>query len=221
MSDIAPVLNTTSDAYPLSASQVAMANLIVEEFLAAGFGYPVAAAAVVNAFRESSFNAKKSSETGRYVGLFQLSPDILASVEDRQDPRKNTQAIIGEAKRSKSFMEAAAFMTDIPFLAGEFAYYVERPLDRSGERKLRYEIAEVLYPPDTFWENSEEALTPRAPPYTAPVGFIEDPDNKPIVLLGVLGFVTAALVALRLAEKRRRAWAQTPAAGSLRRSLPR
>jgi hypothetical protein len=220
MSDVSPVLSATSAAYPLSDAQVATAGVIVEEFLAAGFGYPVAAAAVVNAFRESSLNPRKESSTGKYVGLFQLSPDILADVEARKDARTNTRAIIQEAKRSKQFMSAAAETTNIPFLAGEFAYYVERPKDKDGERFVRQQIAAVLYP-EAYWENSEEALTPRAPPYEAPVGFFDDPENKPIVLLGVLGFVTVSLIALKLAEQRRREWAQTPAAGSLRRSLPR
>jgi hypothetical protein len=204
--DVEPLLDTAG----LSDAQVQMADLIVEEFLAAGFGYPVAAAAVVNAFRESSFNPSKGSDTGRYVGLFQLSPDILASVADRKDPRKNTRGIISEAKRAKEFMRAAKGSSDISYLAGEFAYWVERPRDKPGEKKLRSEMAARMYP-QACWQNTEDALTPRVP---------EEEEGSlltdPAVQLAVLGAVVVALIALRVRQKR-----QTPAAGSLRRSLPR
>jgi hypothetical protein len=204
LSEAVPVLSTSY--YPLTEAQLAVVDLIVEEFLAAGFGHPVAAAAVANAYRESELDPEKTSSTGKYIGLFQLSPDILASEADRKDPRKNTRAIIEEATRSQTFMARAATKTHIPTLAGDFAYYVERPLDKAGERSRRYQIAERLYP-DAFWENSEEALTPRAPKYRRPVGFIEDPENEPIVLLAVLAFVSASFAMLKIAENRRREWA--------------
>jgi hypothetical protein len=208
--DVEPLLDTA--AYSLSDAQVQMADLIVEEFLAAGFGYPVAAAAVVNAYRESSFNANKGSDTGRYVGLFQLSPDILASVADRKDPRKNTRGIISEAKRAKEFMRAAKGSSDISYLAGEFAYWVERPLDKPGEKKLRSEMAARMYP-QACWQNTEDALTPRVPEEEEEEGSLL---TDPAVQLAVLGAVVVALIALRVRQKR-----QAPAAGSLRRSLPR
>jgi hypothetical protein len=217
MSEAVPVLSTAY--YPLSDAQLAVADLIIEEFVAAGFGYPVAAAAVVNAYRERSLDPEKASSTGRYVGLFQLSPDILASEADRKDPRKNTRAIIEEATRSRSFMERAASSTHIPTLAGDFAYYVERPLDKAGERSTRYQIATRMYP-EAFWENSEEALTPRAPKYRRPVGFIEDPENKPVVLLAVLAFVSASFAMLKIAENRRREWAAKSPVKEQKRQAP-
>lgn len=205
--DIAPVLDTAS--YGLSDAQVQMVDLIVEEFLAAGFGYPVAAAAVVNAYRESSLDANKGSDTGKYVGLFQLSPDILASAADRQDPRKNTRGIISEAKRAKPFMRAAKKSSDVAYLAGEFAYYVERPLDKAGERKVRSEMAARMYP-QTCWQNTEDALTPRVPEEEEGSLFTD-----PAVQLAALGAVVVALIALRVRQKR-----QT-AAGSFSKSLLR
>lgn len=207
--EVAPVLDTSY--YALSTAQVAMADLIVEEFLAAGFGYPVAAAAVANAFRESSFDAGKTSPSGRYIGLFQISPDVLASETDRKDARKNTRAIIEQAKKSSAFMQVASESSHIPTLAGEFAYYVERPKDKAGEKAIRYDIATRLYP-DGYWQNSEDALTPRAP--ASEGGFdIDDPQQRPVVVLSVLFAVSIAVIALRLADKRRRARvARTPTA---------
>jgi hypothetical protein len=199
--EVPPVLDTSY--YALSAAQVAMANLIVEEFLAAGFGYPAAAAAVVNAFRESSFEAGKTSPSGKFIGLFQIGPDILASVEDRKDPRKNTRAIISEAKKASAFMAVAATSSHIPTLAGEFAYYVERPKDKAGEKALRYTMATHLYP-DGYWQNSEDALTPRAPYVPSTAFDIDDPANKHIVQLAVLGVVVGALTYFRYRENLRK-----------------
>lgn len=218
--DVEPVLDAA--AYSLSDEQVRMADLIVEEFLAAGFGYPVAAAAVVNAYRESSFDANKGSETGRYVGLFQLSPDILPSVADRKDPRKNTRAIISEAKRAKKFMRAARESSDISYLAGEFAYWVERPLDKPGEKKLRSEMALRMYP-QSCWENTADALTPHVPE-TCDATVVEEGSllTDPVVQLAALGAVVAALIALRVHQKKRQsAESYSAAAGALSKSLLR
>lgn len=158
--DAVPVLYAQSVG--LSEKQLAIADLIVREFLAAGFGYPVAAAAVANAFRESSLNPREESETKKYVGLFQISPEIEKSREKRKDALTNIRLIIEQAKQSRRFMKIAATKTDIPTLTGAFGVYVERPLDTEGERLIRTEIAAKLYP-TMFWQNAPEALEPRVP----------------------------------------------------------
>jgi hypothetical protein len=158
--DAVPVLYAQSVG--LSEKQLAIADLIVREFLAAGFGYPVAAAAVANAFRESSLDPREESKTGRYVGLFQVSPDIEKSVEKRKDATTNTRLIIEQAKKSRKFMSIAETETDIPTLAGEFAVLVERPKDKPTEKLVRADLAARMYP-TTFWQNSPEALEPRVP----------------------------------------------------------
>jgi hypothetical protein len=131
-----------------------------------------------------------------------LSPDILASVADRKDPRKNTRGIISEAKRAKEFMRAAEKSSDISYLAGEFAYWVERPLDKPGERKLRSEMALTMYP-QTCWENTADALTPHVPE-TCDATVVEEGSllTDPVVQLAALGAVVAALIALRVHQKR-------------------
>lgn len=175
MSSEVPVPVMFPEALGLSAKQVAVADLIVAEFLAAGFGHPVAAAAVANAFRESSLNPLKVSDTGRYIGLFQLSPDIVASAQERKDPIKNTRGIISEALRSKAFLSVAATETDIPKLASAFCWHVERPKDKATESIIRAEIAERLYP-TSFLQNSPYVHEPKAPPYRRgePFGLTEE-----------------------------------------------
>lgn len=181
----------------LSDKQVAVANLIVEEFLKAGFGGMVAAAAVANAFRESSFNPRKVSDTGRYIGLFQLSPDIIASEEDRKDPRKNTRGIISEARKAKEFMKIAATETHIPTLAAAFCRYVERPKDKDGESIIRYEIADSLYPSELL-QNSPYAHEPKAPPYQRPPFLgLDEEQQKVAVWLAVGAFVFGGLAYAR------------------------
>jgi len=151
----------------LSDAQLRVASLIEEEFRAAGFGGAVAAAAIVNAYRESSFDPNKESETKRYIGLFQVSPDILPSVEDRKNPRKNTRAIIGEALKRRDFLDFAAVESDIGLLAEAFCVMVERPKHKAREGQVRRSLAGQLYP-TSYWENAPEALPPRAPPYQRP-----------------------------------------------------
>jgi hypothetical protein len=151
----------------LSVEQVRVAGIIEEEFRAAGFGGAVAAAAIVNAYRESSLNPKEESETKRYIGLFQVSPDILPSVADRKNPRKNTRAIIGEALKRRDFLDFAGEESDIGLLAEAFCVMVERPKNKTFEGELRRSLTGQLYP-TSYWENAPEALPPRAPPYQRP-----------------------------------------------------
>lgn len=188
----------------LSDKQVAVADLIVEEFLKAGFGEMVAAAAVANAYRESSLNPRKESDTGRYVGLFQLSPDVISSVDARKDPVKNTRGIIAEALKSKRFMEIAATETHIPTLAAAFCRYVERPKDKDGESQARYAIAEALYPEDLL-QNSPYEHEPKAPPYRKPSFLgLDEEQQKVAVWLTVGIVVTGSLAYVRYLDLKRR-----------------
>ena len=161
----APVLDPT--LLGLSEAQVKVANIIEQEFRAAGFGGAVAAAAIVNAYRESSLNPKKESDTKRYIGLFQISPDILPSPDDRKDARKNTRAIIGEALKREDFLDFAAEESDIGALAEMFCIAVERPKHKVTEGQVRRALAGQLYP-TSYWQNAPEALPPRAPKYHRP-----------------------------------------------------
>lgn len=196
--DATPVLYPQSVG--LSEKQIKVADLIVREFLAAGFGHPVAAAAVVNAFRESSFDPREVSETGRYVGLFQVSPDIEKSVEKRKDATTNIRLIIEEAKKSRKFLEIAATETDIPTLAGEFAVLVERPKHKPKERMIRSSLAAKMYPTD-FWQNAPEALEPRVPKHHRKPMFDLTDEEARWVAWGVGAAAVAwALVYFRLRE---------------------
>lgn len=161
----APVLDPT--ILGLSEAQVKVANIIEQEFRTAGFGGAVAAAAIVNAYRESSLNPRKESDTKRYIGLFQISPDILPSADDRKDARKNTRAIIGEALKREDFLDFAAEESDIGLLAEMFCIEVERPKHKAREGQVRRALAGQLYP-TSYWQNAPEALPPRAPRYERP-----------------------------------------------------
>ena len=134
-------LNTTV----LSASQIDAAETIRKLFLDAGFSEYVAAAAIVNAFRESSLDPKAKSKSGRYVGLFMLSPDIIASERARQQPDLNTLAIINEALNSTRFMNVAE-SEDLWELVAAFSTYVERPRDKDVEESQRILASLMLYP---------------------------------------------------------------------------
>lgn len=129
----------------LSASQIDAAETIQRLFLDAGFSEYVAAAAVVNAFRESSLDPKKKSKTGRYVGLFMLSPDIIASERARMQPDLNTLGIINEAMKAKGFM-ALAESEDLWELVEAFSTYVERPREPDLEASQRILASLQLYP---------------------------------------------------------------------------
>ena len=198
----APVM--VPETLGLSSAQVAVADLIVREFLNAWFGHMVAAGAVANAYRESSFNPREESETGRYVGLFQLSPDVIASVEARKDPVKNTRGIISEALKSKPFMTLAATETHIPTLAAAFCRYVERPKDKDGESQIRYDIAEALYP-SALLQNSPYVHEPKAPPYRKPpfLGLDEERQKIAVWLAGGI-LVTSGLAYVRYHQNKRR-----------------
>jgi hypothetical protein len=188
----------------LSDRQLAVADLIVEEFLAAGFGPAVAAAAVVNAFRESSLDPSEESETKKYVGLFQVSPDIEPSREKRKDARTNTRLIIEQAEKSKAFMRVASETSDIPTLAGSFAVHVERPKDKPGEEFVRSALAAKMYPTD-FWQNAAEALPVRVPKgHPTPLFDLSEEEARWVAWGVGAGTVVWALFYFRLRENLRK-----------------
>jgi hypothetical protein len=155
----------------LSERQVEVAALVVEEFLAAGFSPAVAAAAVVNAFAESSLDPTAVSSSKKFVGLFQVSSDILP--EGRTDARKNTRAIIEECRRAPDFMDLAETSADIYDLSEAFCMFVERPSKKKTKCPARGALADRLYP-TSFWQNAPEALIPRAPERLAPRRLTEE-----------------------------------------------
>ena len=139
-----PVLN----ALILSNKQLEAADTIRRLFLDAGFSEYVAAAAIVSAFRESSLNPKAVSKSGRYVGLFQLSPDLIQSASERKKADVNTLKIIEEVERSRPFMEMALAVPETDFidLVDGFTRLVERPLDPDLESSKRILASFDLYP---------------------------------------------------------------------------
>jgi hypothetical protein len=196
----APLLDPT--ILGLSEKQVAVANIIEQEFRAAGFGGAVAAAAITNAYRESSLNPKKESDTKRYIGLFQVSPDILPSADDRKDARKNTRAIIGEALKRRDFLKFASEESDIGALAEAFCVMVERPKHRAQEGQVRRALAGQLYP-TSYWQNSPEALPPRAPHYERPP-FLGLNEHEQVIAawMGVLVVIGVGTWHLRNTQRR-------------------
>ena len=200
---VVPVMD--AKAYKLSASQIAMANLIMEKFVKAGFGHPVAAAAVANAFRESSFDPTEESKPakgqkhGKYIGLFQLGPHILEGVEDRKNPHKNIDAMIAYTRKRRKFMDIARVETDIPTLAREFCILVEAPEDTYCEADIREEIANKLFPLD-LPENDPDALTPGAPECLPEDTSLTSTEKKQLAALVGLFFGVVGLIYLRVAK---------------------
>ena len=135
-----------------SVSQRQMVDVIEAEFQAAGYPQEAAAAAVVNAIAESGLRPDIAGDGGKSVGLFQLHENGGGkgmSVRERQDPRLNARRIIEETRRGqgKAFSDAVrAGERDIGKLAGIFAYYVEHPQDKTGERDRRAAAARSLFP---------------------------------------------------------------------------
>jgi hypothetical protein len=146
----------------LSAKQEEMADTIRRLFLDAGFSEWVAAAAVVNSFRESSLNPKEKSKSGRYRGLFMLSPDILKSEWAREQPDLNTQAIISEAFKAPEFMKVAE-SEDLFELVEAFSTYVERPKDKDIEAAIRIEKSLRLYPDNLVVPDKKAPLVATEP----------------------------------------------------------
>jgi hypothetical protein len=112
----------------------------------------MAAAAVVNAFAESSLNPKAIDASGTCVGLFQLHERGAGhglTVEQRQDPTTNARRILrvldgyqGEPVRAA----LAAGVRDVAALAGLFCRHVERPARVDLAVAKREALARTLFP---------------------------------------------------------------------------
>lgn len=134
----------------LSSFQREMANIIEEEFLAAGLPRSIAAAAIVNAKAESGLNPGAVGDGGHSIGLFQLNDwgaGKNMSVEERKDPRVNAKKIIkvvlggfGNALR-----ERAAAGASISELAAIFSRDIERPRDKFGAMNRRARMTAQLF----------------------------------------------------------------------------
>ncbi len=176
----------------LSAKQEEMADLIRRLFLDAGFSEWVAAAAVVNAFRESSLDPKAKSKTGRYRGLFMLSPDILKSEWSREQPDLNTLAIIDEAFKAKKFM-AVSESEDLFELVEAFSTHVERPKDKDVEASMRIQKSLLLYPDHLVTEEPKNSVTVK-----------QEPQSDPMMWwIGALLLAGAGIVAFKAWGKRK------------------
>jgi len=165
-----------SVAVPLTPRQREMAEIIAEEFLAAGLSPYVAAAALANAWAEShKLDPLAHNITDEdSAGLFQLRRDggagsdmprgdprwpvspycksrgIYCKTDSRFDPVLNTRRIVREV-RETSFGERflsriAAHPRDIPAIAADFCRYIERPGDVAEASAARAKIAHALFP---------------------------------------------------------------------------
>ena len=146
--------------FKLNESQLKNAKIIEEEFIKAGLTQPnLIAAAIINSFKESGLNAsivgqEKDNEgnlKGVSVGLFQLydrgtaiRDGKLMSVEERQDPRINTQRIIeviksGRGTNLRSQAKAGASVQDLVYT---FCYKIEVPSDRitKGRERAKFSL---------------------------------------------------------------------------------
>jgi hypothetical protein len=106
----------------LSAAQTAIADLILEEFEAAGVGW-LALAGVANAYAESRLDPLAVGDGGRAVGLFQVHP-WGGTEDERKDPRFNCRAILSDY--GLATVKALRGSRTNAELASDFAQYLER-----------------------------------------------------------------------------------------------
>lgn len=192
----------------LTASQAEMAAMIESAFFSAGYPLSVAAAAVVNAYAESTLNPKAVGDSGRSVGLFQLSTRGAGagmSVASRQDPATNIRTLLAREKRAlgkvKALADGGAALSDV---VAAFSTLVERPGNKPYEELRRKVLLARLFP-----------LGIGAPPASAPAGTNlvavtppAAPGRAALVLKALLvvsGTVTAVLLLRAVALDRRRA----------------
>jgi hypothetical protein len=114
-----------------SPSQYSMMEIIEAELTAAGLTPMAIVGAIANAIHESRLSPTAIGDKGKSVGLFQLNIDGAGSgmsVEERQDPAKNTQRIARSAMKSSEFTSYMSRFPDDPqILAAAFCRYVEKP----------------------------------------------------------------------------------------------
>lgn len=144
---------------PLDSSQLANAKIIeevFEEMLKSRVPErenraKIIAAAIVNAYRESSLRAEVAGDNGASVGLFQLHERGAGkglSVEYRQDPRNNTKTIIERevlAESGQTLIARANAGASVAELSAIFAAKIERPRDRIGAMRRSAKKALVMF----------------------------------------------------------------------------
>jgi hypothetical protein len=137
---------------PLNLNQTQMARLIVHRFRAAGLPDSVTAAAIVNAWAESSLNPNAVSPAGTAVGLFQLHDNGAGhgmSIATRKDPAANTNKIIQEIKGhfGRTLLEQASRGASVWELTKLFTVHIERPGDANRRGDERAALAESWWGP--------------------------------------------------------------------------
>jgi hypothetical protein len=154
---------------PLTGLQVMMVNLVDMEFAKAGLSRSLAAAAIVNSYKESRFEPFKTFYGPEYdktgiktedsVGLFQLNSmnDGLGTGmpkgpqypqnDSRKNPILNTQRVIRKIKNTKAARdEFAALDNDLPKLTAAFTKWIEVPANLSLAMKEREKLASEIFP---------------------------------------------------------------------------
>ena len=138
-----------------AAGRVRNAQIIVTEFLKAGFPLGVALSAVVNARHESDLSNAAVGDSGHSVGLFQLYDSGAGagmSVEERMDPYVNTKRIIEETKvyGNKTYRDGRINLMDaydqgasVATLSLIFGRDIERPKNKGAGRDA---TARKLFP---------------------------------------------------------------------------
>lgn len=136
-----------------ASMRVRNANIVLDEFEAAGVPLGISLAALVNANYESRLTAAlgdSSSGTPHSFGLFQLNiygAGRGMTAEQMLDPTINTKRIIEDYKKNgKPLRDAYTAGASVASLAGLFGKYIERPADREGALTKRANFARELFP---------------------------------------------------------------------------
>lgn len=136
-----------------SSAQRAAAKVVVREARAAGLSDAEVAAMLVNARAESNLDPMAKGDGGASIGLFQLNTHGAGagySANQRMDPQLNTRIMLEREvlhDNGRSFRRMADLGASVAVLAGIFAYDLERPRDREGEKQRREQLAVDLFGP--------------------------------------------------------------------------
>ncbi|MGT2445910.1 TIGR02594 family protein (plasmid) [Ensifer adhaerens] len=129
---------------PIPNGREDIAQIIVEEFAAAGYGIIQQIAALANAIEESGLKPTARGDGELSVGLFQChttkGEGIGHAIEDLEDPHYNTKVIIKAANRYGAFANA----NSIEDAVDVFVRRVERPKHKEAEIKERTKVAKKL-----------------------------------------------------------------------------
>ncbi len=133
--------------------RVRNANIVLDQFEAAGVPLGISLAALVNANYESRLTAAlgdSSSGTPHSFGLFQLNiygAGRGMTAAEMLDPTANTKRIIEDyQKNGKPLRDAYFSGASVSSLSGLFGKYIERPSDAEGALTKRANFARELFP---------------------------------------------------------------------------